>query len=481
MSYMRSFFANRQRFLQSFSDTTASQRFLQRVRLPSLGQVQAGNAVEKANLSGRFACLALGLLYALGLLFVGCQKNDTPPLLPLDATTTVVAQSTPLPTDHDASGVITNNERQLVIWAPEFFHPSAEVTPLAVLENVYEQFRYNHPGVHLDIQTKAETGDASLLNYLRYAQSMAPTILPDLVLLNTEQLWQIADLGLVQPVDWRKLTHTTDFFQFARDAVSYQEKTIGIPYAADVIHLVYHADQLTQAPTTWEKVIATGTPYFFPAAKQDYSNESLLLQYVGAGGQLFEDGSIINPDALTAMFTFMAEAKGKGILSEKILEINSLEGTWSTFETDTTGIANASARMVLAKQETVANLGFAQIPTLNGATTTIAHTWAFALITSDAEQQKLALEFVDQLLDPVVHSAWSHANHQLPTQITAYTTWGDSSPYYEFLQRQLDVAIAIPNGRRFVDFTKRLQQAQELLLLNQLNIEDAVRFVQTTP
>lgn len=455
---MSSFSANRHRFLPRIS-----------IYLPEYGAVVA---VRR---------LALLLLVAIGLSFVGCQNLDTPPLLPVTTTPTLGIEGTPSPAGSEESGVITNGERQLVIWVPEFFQPPVEATPIAALQNVYEQFRHNHPDVHLDIQTKVEVGESSLLNYLRYAQNMAPTILPDMVLLTTEQLWQAADLGLVQPVEWQTLTHTPDFFQFARDAVQYQAKTIGIPYAADVIHLVYHADQMAQAPATWETVVTAGTPYFLAAGNQDHPSASLLLQYVGAGGQLFEDGSISNPDAISSMLTFMAQAKVMGVLPEKILEINSVEAAWSAFEANNTGIADVSARMVLAKWETLDNLGFAQIPTINGATVTIAHTWAFALITSDAEQQKLALELVEQFLDPVVHSAWSRTSHQLPTQITAYTTWGDTSPYYEFLQHQLDVAIAIPNGRPFADFAKRLQHAQELVLLNQLNIEDAVRFVQTAP
>ena len=70
---------------------------------------------------------------------------------------------------------------------------------------------------------------------------------------------------------------------------------------------------------------------------------------------------------------------------------------------------------------------------------------------------------------------------QLPTQISAYDSALDASPYHEFLQRQLDVAIAIPSGPHFADFARRLQQAQESVLLNQLTVEDAVKFVQRAP
>ncbi len=376
--------------------------------------------------------------------------------------------------------VLPNGTRQLVIWTPEFFQPPETATD-DVLEDVYDQFHRDHPNVHLDLQIKAESGDSSVFNYLRNAQSMAPTLLPDIVLLDTEQLWQANELGLIQAVDWGTLPRMPDFFPFARAAASYEEKMLGLPYSADIMHLVYPADQIAQAPTTWDELLENDTPYLFAAGKREHPNESLLLQYVGAGGQLFENGAINSPDALTALFTFIFQARQQGLLPRNIVEVKSLETAWSIFETDYAGIADTSARLVLSRRQTLSMLGFAPVPTATGSTVTIAHTWAFAIITPDAQQQQLALDLIAYLIDPAAHSAWSRATRQLPTQTTAYVAAVDASPYYDFLRRQLEVAIAIPNGRPFADFAKRLQQAQEAVLLDQLTIEDAVKFVQTLP
>lgn len=420
-------------------------------------------------------------LAVLGMLGVaGCQPTDAPPVLPVALTPTTITVPNQPPSAQEQSSVITSQERQLVVWVPEFFQLQ-ETPPVAVLQTVYDQFRHNHPGVHLDIQVKAESGESSLYTYLRYAQSMAPTILPDVVLMDTEQLWQVAELGLIHPVDWNALPRPNDFFQFARTAVTYHEQTIGIPYAADVIHLVYYTNQIAQAPTTWEALMATRAPYFFAAGKRDYPNESLLLQYVGAGGQLFEDGTVSNPDALAAFFAFLVQAKTATILPPEVLDLQNFNDTWSMFTDKNAGFADTSAHLILAQQDTLTDVGFAQIPTINGAALTIAHTWAFALLTPLPEQQQLALELIEQLLEPTVHGAWSRTTMQLPTQISAYDTALDASPYHEFLQRQLDVAIAIPNGPHFADFARRLQQAQESVLLNQLTVEDAVKFVQSAP
>jgi hypothetical protein len=336
----------------------------------------------------------LGLLCVVGGSFAGCRQNGSPPVLPPVVTPTVVAPAQPL-VEQEVANVTTEQSRQLVLWVPEFFQ-SQETPPIALLQTVYDQFRRNHPEVHLEIQTKAESGESSLYAYLRNAQSMAPTILPDIVLLDTEQLWQAAELGLIQPVNWDALHHTNDFFQFARTAVNYQGHAIGIPYVADVVHLVYHTNQIPQFPTTWDTLLTTGGPYWFAAGKRDYPNESLLLQYVGAGGQLFENGTVSNPDALTALFATLLQAKVAGVLPDEILDLKSFDESWSTFVKQQSGFADVSAHWVLSHQEAVTDLGFAQIPTINGAIVTVAHTWAFALVTPIPEQQQLALELIDQ-------------------------------------------------------------------------------------
>ena len=158
------------------------------------------------------------LLFFLGSLAVtiaSCRGDGAPPVLPPVATATPSATPNQPRLDQTVPAVTNEQNRQLVLWVPEFFQPPDQ-SPATLLQTVYDQFRQNHPEVHLDIQIKAESGEASLYAYLRNAQSMAPTILPDVVLLDTAQLWQAAELGLIQPIQWDALHNTNDFFQFAR-------------------------------------------------------------------------------------------------------------------------------------------------------------------------------------------------------------------------------------------------------------------------
>lgn len=409
---------------------------------------------------------------------VACQQGNAAPVLM--ATPTAAPANEDTVDNSNEFDELMGQNRQLVIWVPEFFDPTVAEADSAV-SKARELFRQAHPDVHIDIQVKAQQGETGLFNYLTHAQRVAPSILPDIILLDTQQLWQAVDLNLVQPIDWESLSHTNDFFQFAREAVSYQNRMIGVPYAGDIIHLIYHSDQVEQAPATWTDLLTTKPPYFFAAGQQEQPNESLLLQYLGAGGQLFEDGVVSNPEALTQLFTFLSEAQSNGIFPSEVLQLTTFEETWATFVAQPNSLADISASLVLLRRNSLNNLGFAQIPTINGAAISIAHTWAFALVTADEEQQQLSLALLEQLLTPAVQSEWCHSAMIPPTQGAAFELWRGTSGYYDFLQRQLDVAVAIPNGVRFAEFSKRLQEAQEAVLQNQLNPENAAEFVQVIP
>jgi hypothetical protein len=70
----------------------------------------------------------------------------------------------------------------------------------------------------------------------------------------------------------------------------------------------------------------------------------------------------------------------------------------------------------------------------------------------------------------------------VPTQPAAFDAWSSGNAYYEFLRSELaPAAVAIPNGRRFADFSARLQEAQHKVLSGQSSPADAALDVQVTP
>ena len=423
----------------------------------------------------------LGWLCGLALLLVGCRGDQAPAITEATPTLAVLVTPTVVPITTAEAEIALPVQRQLVIWTPEFFDASLDSEASRLLQTVYQGFEQEHAGVHIDAQVKAEAGEANLFNYLRSAQRVAPTIMPDVVLIDTYYLWQLVELGLVEPIALDQLGLTDRFYPFALDAVTYQEQQYGIPYVADVLHAVYATETYT-TPITWDQLLAVQQPYHFPAGVRESSyDESLLLQYVGAGGELLENGGISSLQAAEAFFAFLARAKDKGVITDAVLDLPSLKAAWNVFQINPQGVANVSANFYMSQVGIQENIRFGPLPTQDGTNITIAHTWAFAVLTNDPERRALALRLLDSFLAPSVHGQWSQLATRLPTTSQAWEGWSGANGYTEFLQRQLGIAIAVPGGSSFSEFARRLQSMQQAILRGQLSPQAALVQLQAPP
>ena len=435
--------------------------------------------------SGRRSALFLiFLLWTSGVLLAACDSRA-----PVGEISDVVAE-TPVSTEFSMAGEVTPAEngatavyRPLVLWVPEFLDVEPSDNAGSVLSAAITQFEQVNPGVQVELAAKAERGEASLFNYLLSAQKAAPAILPDLMVLNTQQLWQVAELGLVQPISASTALQMVDFYDFALQAVTYNEQVLGVPYAADMPHLVYHQEQILIPPRTWADLLAADTEYILPIKNRaGESSGSLLTQYVGAGGQLLEGGTVSDPDAAAALLEFLATANAQSVIPDQVVEYTDLNGTWSDFMANGVAMADASARSYLSQREVLDGVVYGQLPSADGASHSVTTVWAFAILSEDPEQRVLALELIQTLLAPSVQGPWTQFAHFLPTHRSALEAWSSGQPYYEFLGQQLEQgAVAIPNGRLFAQFSRRLADAGLAVLQGQLSPEEALAELRATP
>lgn len=423
----------------------------------------------------------IGLVGLLLLLTVSCNRTPAPSPDLAPATLEWIPDGTAQIATGEEALPLVETSRQLVIWAPPFFQATLDLATDGVLTPLYEQFERNHPGVHIDVQIRAESGEASFLNYLRGAQRVAPAILPDIILVNTQQLWQVAELDLLLPLEIEQLETILQFFPSTLPAVTYNEEIVGIPYTANLTHIVYHESALALPPQTWSDLLASDQPYIFSGGRFEELGAFAYLQYLGSGGQVHED-DVVDEEALRALFTYLVALRTEGIVPDSVLEITSADSAWSTFINTKRGLADTSTQVVLNHWEAMNSGGvqYAPIATRNGAPISIAHIWAFAIVASDSEQQALSMSLLNAFMESTIHGEWSRAAMQIPTQAEAFEVWRNSSPYFDFIQTQLKNSITLPGGRRFAELNRRLQDAQELVLRGEMSVDDAVLYVQTT-
>jgi ABC-type glycerol-3-phosphate transport system substrate-binding protein len=117
---------------------------------------------------------------------------------------------------------------------------------------------------------------------------------------------------------------------------------------------------------------------------------------------------------------------------------------------------------------------YAIVPTRNGEPITIADTWAFAILTEDAQRRQLALALINELLVPEVQGPWSQVVARLPSQPASLAIWTQANEYRAFSEELLANAVAPPNGPGFADFSRRLHAAQAGIIRGELTVEAAL-------
>jgi ABC-type glycerol-3-phosphate transport system substrate-binding protein len=241
----------------------------------------------------------------------------------------------------------------------------------------------------------------------------------------------------------------------------------------EVTHLVYDGDEIGSPPSNWTELLAGDHFLLFPGAESGTTNVT-LLHYVGAGGDLLEDGSINDPEVLEQFFTFIAEAHEQGVIPASVLDMLGFNMVWRAYTEDRTEMAAVQVAQFYPNAGGIKPPNYALVPTQSGASITIADTWAFAILTQDAQRRRLALTLVTELLNPEVQGPWSQSIAYLPSQTAALALWTQPNDYRDFVQDLLADAIAPPNGPAFADFARRLHAAQIGILRGELTVEAAV-------
>lgn len=427
-------------------------------------------------------------LLLLGLL-VSCRRAEQIDELPTPTATPVADGLAATPTSTSPELAI-REQRPLTVWVPASFLAAPVATSqvittearaledaaVALLADVLARFAQQHPDVHVQVAIKAEEGPASLFNYLRSAQRVAPAILPDLLLMEADQLRPLLELGMLSPLPLAELANPALIYPFARAAATVDEENYGVPYFADLLHLVYNRQLLTEPPASWGALIAMDAQFVYPGADYVAPHEDwVLLEYMRMAAQTTDEITGINIAALDSLFTRLAAARTNGVIAEAVLTISTAEDVWANLATGGAALGTLPAQLFLAQSTPVEEFGFAPLALGDAAPPTFGQVWMFAVPATDPERRTVVLALLNQLLAPAVQAEWSFAAHRLPTRQDALAALPLPATYRDFLHQELQDAQPWPAQQLDDDFVRRLHQTHRALLNGDLTLPEALR------
>lgn len=364
----------------------------------------------------------------------------------------------------------------LTWWTPPGFAPSEETAAGQLLALELETLQAANSTTVVEPVLKAPHGEGGLLDFLLTAQKVAPSILPDLVTLDSEDLGVAMRAGLLQPLDEllpQELLN--DLYPFALDVGRLDDKLYAVQFEADIEHAVVRSEEVPAPPRTWDDVLAGEHDYVFPTGTENNPGDSFLIQYQAAGGRLSRRNEpfVLNEQALLHTLQFYDQARESGIVPAIVLGMDSIEDTWQAFDDGRADIANVLASRYLAERSRTSNLGFGPVPTQSGTPATMSHGWTLAVTATDPERQAAVARLIEALLRPELSSAWTQASNRIPTRRSALALWNQDDPYTSFLRWQLEAAAFTTAESSYLKAAPILAAAQRDVLNGTLTPQEA--------
>lgn len=391
--------------------------------------------------------------------------------LPSSPTPSATPPSSPVFTPEPTPSVIT-----LTVWIPDTLFledkPGADV-----LAEQIKEFAASASGIRVDALVKKAHGKGGILNLLLTASKAAPSVMPDVVILNTSEIAQAADAGILQPLQGLLGQELLGgLFPFAVKAGAWKGDTVALQLCADVEHLVYNTSKVATPPLTWQQLLDGEEVYLFPArGVNGLANDALLIQYIAAGGRFSdEDGSpVLDEKPLAEVLEFYRRGVEKGVISELIKEIGSVDECWQIYLSAQVAMSNVRTSRFLVDRDILRTTSYAPIPTKQGQISTLARGWAIAIITPEENRQEAAAKFIEWLLSPANNSRWAWSAYCVPVHREALQE--ESDPYVPFLRWQLESAQPVPNVTEFPAIAKAMQKALDAVLAGEAPPEEAAK------
>ncbi len=433
-----------------------------------------------------FVCLPLIIIYVVGIIFVisGCQTS-TPEVEPqtiAEATTTprprqsptasISLQPTPTPEPEDTS-------IQLTFWTVEEVSPLREDEAGNFLETKLRLFERSNPDINVNLLVKKASGQGGILDFLRTSREVAPSVMPDVVVINEKDLEAVFADGLLQPLDGKlDRSIVQDLLPAARRMGTVKERLAGIPIGIEMEHTVYNTQIFTATPMIWTDIISKNRKYLFPAkGVNGLVNDVTLSHYFSAGGQFQDDegGLKIDDNVLINVLQFYQTALDKLIIDETLLEASATEELWPRYLEGQTGLTQITVQQYLTDRDILENTTYAPLPVQakDNIPVNVMHGWVLVLITDDVTRQDAALRLIESFLSTANNTTWNDINKSIPTRDTAYQAIAGDDPYWVFLTEQLNTARPEPGFADYDRVGRIIQQAVEQVLRGEATPEEA--------
>lgn len=369
--------------------------------------------------------------------------------------------------------------QRLRIWWPETLRSPDNLQALDTLNLQTASFVANETNVEVETRIKRVGEVGSVLSTMRRALPVAPGALPTLALVDRQDLLVAQAEGLIQPFTGMLPATLQDDLTTTIPLGRVNGVLYGIPYVVDVQHLVYRPlDEVNYESWTYDAVLDRAQPFVFPAGRNNALSDVLLVQYLEAGGSLSpENNLLLNRGALETVFGFYEAANEAEIIDGFALNYTTPNDYLSAFQSGDLdmGVFNSSTYLQLLEREPT--LQIAPIPTQTGEFASVLDGWMWILVSSEPQQQTLALRYLNWMMNPERQGAYARTVYMLPSRTSALADGlannADVAAYQALLQEATLPITEMQGGTLALN----IQEALSSVLTKERTADQATQFV----
>jgi ABC-type glycerol-3-phosphate transport system substrate-binding protein len=393
------------------------------------------------------------LLLAFSILVSGCgnsEEDNEEPVL-----TQEVEKPTPAATPTEESKPESTSEpglspaATLNVWISNQFLGLNDPLGGTVLEEQIAAFQSDHPELTMNIEGKITSGSGGILNYLQAGSGIASSILPDLILLPSQDMDQAVSRDIVYPLDdLLEQEMIDDLFPASIFMGQVDGTTYGYPFSfTDMHHLVYDGEVISEEfPDTWEDMLEVEDADFAFPANGHGGAEMVLQLYLAAGGSLVDDANLplLEVEPLTQALSQLNRGTTRRFILRESANLTTIDEVWQMHLDSDAVIVQSEASYFLREVQSSPDSSPARVPGYESALRPFVNGWVWAITTDDPTRQALAAEMLETIASAKSVGEWTMATNQLPARRSAYTHWPVNDPLTRFYLQASEHAHQFP-------------------------------------
>lgn len=427
----------------------------------------------------------LSFFLLIGCFFLSLMSCQTANSQPSREQQSLLA-STPILTPAPAATVIvepTPENVTVTIWGPLELSPQGKEKGAEILQQQISAFESVHSDIQIVYEPKAQTGPASLLNYIRSASAVAPAVLPDLIILRTTDFQEFTQTQLLFPLDGLiEESLVDDLYPFAMRDTTIDGSWLALPLTIEIEHGVTRRNQ-PQEPNTLAELLTEDAPIWLFAGQahiQGEMSQALLLQLLALNEQLPLPSRLPPEDELITLLSTLQGAQQAGAIPLQVLSLSENKELYERLRTGQADLIQSNSRQYIKNAQESQNIIFAPLPTLTESKVTVIDGYLFAVTTDQAREQEASSRYLNWLLESSRWGEWSEATGGLPARRSALAQAISDEGYQKFLDERLEHGWLRPGGALFRDFAQIMQEQFRGVMLEQISPAEAVKTITET-